>query len=191
MEAADVAHQRAVERIEMSKDMEFQYKEQERLRKLSANAARRAAYDKVIESGEHTADEPAMRQLDSEIETERVWIETGFRSPSRKEDPFAAALRGLLPGGAEGAATGGAGGGTPAPGGATPATAGQVQTIVNDKTGERMVSKNGGNTWEPIETPLYKDPSFYLSPFSLAKKALTARPFEKGFKHTNAPFRSK
>lgn len=78
MAAGDLQHQRAVERIELSKDLEHQYKEQERMRKLSAIDADEAALDKEIESGNSSEDELAIKIARMKIDNRRSALETGL-----------------------------------------------------------------------------------------------------------------
>lgn len=73
--AEDRAAERAVERIEFSKDLEFQYETQERQRKRSVLDASEAGLDNSIEKGEHTEDELAVRNKRTEYKARRLAIE--------------------------------------------------------------------------------------------------------------------
>ena len=76
--AADYTAQKALERIEFSKDLDHQYKTQERQRKLGAVDADEAALDNDIEKGNSNEDEFAVKMAQLKIDNRRIAIETGL-----------------------------------------------------------------------------------------------------------------
>lgn len=66
--AEDRAADRAIERIETAKDLDFQYKTQERQRKQGVIDAERAAWEKEIKSGRVREDELGYRNAQSELD---------------------------------------------------------------------------------------------------------------------------
>lgn len=93
--AADYTAQKALERIEFSKDLDHQYKTQERQRKIGVIDAGEAALDKVIERGEHTEDEFAIQVKREEYRQQRIALETGFPyRPMSAQDKLMLRLQG-------------------------------------------------------------------------------------------------
>jgi len=154
--AEDRAHAWQIEKWELASRMDFERSEGERQRKLSVIDNSEAALNKVIERGEHTEDELAVQNKRTEYKARRQAIELGetYREP-RQEDTMAEYLRSLtdVPGGA----------GTPGipsviPDAPTNPLPSQTQTATNPKTGEKVISHDGGKTWEPVAAPRVRPP---------------------------------
>jgi hypothetical protein len=159
--------------MELRSRIDFEQEEKERIREVGRIDAKITSLKKAEEDKLFTGREPEFKSMMFNLEQQKFGIKNPRALP--KEDPMAELLKGLIPGG-----------GTPTladPQGATPPPTNplpsQTQTATNPKTGEKLISHDGGETWETVE-PERVVPPANLSAFS--------REREPGSLIRNAPF---
>ena len=151
--AEDRAAAWEIEKMELTSRHDFEQEEQERMQNLSRIDAKILALKKAQEDKQFTGREPEYQSMLFNLEQQKYGIKNPRALPRQNQSPLDEYLASLSEGGeinqAEIAAQ------------ETTAKPLMTQTATNPTTGEKLISRDGGNTWEPLETPIYKDPDFY------------------------------
>lgn len=161
--AADRAAEGAIDRIEFSKNLDHQYKEKQRLEKISRAQAK---YDRVKKHIAEGLVDPPEKSWQTKTMLWDLSREIDELSPRAmpKQDQMAEYLQSLMPGVAD----------SPEIQPANPMPT-MYQEAVNDKTGEKIVSRDGGKTWEPVAPERTIPPAnfeaFSRNPSTLIRKS--------------------
>lgn len=164
--AEDRAAAWQVEKMELTSRMDFEREEGDRIRETGQIDAKITALKKAEEDGLFTGREFEFESMMFNLEQQKFGIKNPKALP--KADPMAQYLQSLV-GGAD----------QPAETPPTNPLPTQTQTATNPKTGEKLISHDGGKTWEPVE------PDRVIPPASFEA---FSRDREPGSLIRNAPF---
>lgn len=147
-----------MEKMEIASRLDFEREEKDRQRKIDNADNAIEAIQKKITAGEYSADDKRIQNFLLYYEMEKLGADaptpTSFIQPPRstQDDSLTNMINSLTGADTENVAPMNSAGTTETPDPFQPITA------VNDETGERMISRDGGKTWEPPSSGLREGP---------------------------------